>query len=102
MVKTSGGLKTQKTIYTLLVIFAFSFISKTAFSQGEVLTAKQANSLKIRIQTEKSDTAKFTILVKLAWYQILKPKSVKTDLDSGKNYLSQAITYLNRSLSNDE
>lgn len=83
---------------TLTALFLVICLSQNLHAQA--LTTKQAAILSSKLSEEKRDTARFTILNELAWYQVLKPGENKADLDSARNYLLQEDAYLMQNHSN--
>ncbi|MCR8560354.1 ATP-binding protein [Mucilaginibacter sp. BJC16-A38] len=82
--------------HACLLFFIALFILPTLKARSQEITRIQANSLIKKLHIQTTDTGKFNTLVNLAWFQILKPGELKTDLDSAKNYLNQAGELLNR------
>jgi len=72
----------------LILISLMAALPRPVYSQD--ISRKQADFLLFKLRKEKTDTAKFKILLKLASFQISKPNELKADLDSAKRFLDQA------------
>ena len=69
---------------------AIVLLSRILTSQGQAISKHEADSLLASLNRANTDTARMTILFRLAQYQIFKPGEFKADLDSAETYLKKA------------
>jgi two-component sensor histidine kinase len=84
-------------MYKPITIAILIFISFSTHAQNW----HEADSLRKALSKSNPDTSRAYILLNLAEYEILKPGELKTDLDSGANYINQAAT-VNQKLNSTE